>query len=398
MLRAAWPILLAVTAAHARDSVPSSLGLPKDIKLPIGVTVAVYLPAVRRKNHAALNGTAELPDGNALEVSVTAALEDFFTTSFLTAADDDRVYGLLVDVHPDAKMENGDLVMTMPYTVFSKNDAVLIAGTQTSRTPLAGMGVGGDLFTKAALRTAQQVFAEVVTKLHPDGVKYPAVNKMRDLAPQQIVDREHPVSSGTGFFINAAGEVMTAAHVTHDCVLSEVTRDGAILASKVIASSSLLDLAVIDTAAPAPHFLPLRKNTEIILGEAVTNVGFPLQKILAASPNLTRGNISSRGALEGSLGQFQFSAPIQPGSSGGPVVSDGGELLGVTVGTLNAAKLIASGALPQNVNFALDAKFVAKFLHKNNIAFNETAAAPKGDMQTANEAALSSVVAIKCYQ
>jgi hypothetical protein len=123
-----------------------------------------------------------------------------------------------------------------------------------------------------------------------------------------------------------------------------------------------------------------------------------LEGVLAGSPNLTRGNISSRTAMTGSLGLFQFSAPIQPGSSGGPVVSDGGELLGITVGTLNLQALVRNGVLPQNVNFALDARYAAQFMTRNHIDFRTVKPGPKGDAQTANAAALSTVVQLSCYQ
>jgi S1-C subfamily serine protease len=113
----------------------------------------------------------------------------------------------------------------------------------------------------------------------------------------------------------------------------------------------------VDSGKPTDRALPLRIGQTITLGEGVTNVGYPLQGLLADSPNLTRGNVSARAGMKGSVGLFQFSAPIQPGSSGGPVVSDGGELLGVTVSSLNAAALIKDGLLPQNVNFALEAKY-----------------------------------------
>jgi len=96
--------------------------------------------------------------------------------------------------------------------------------------------------------------------------------------------------------------------------------------------------------------------------------------------------------------RLQISAPVQPGSSGGPVVSDGGELLGITVGTLNASALIQQGLLPQNVNFALDARYAAKFLHQSNVEFSEVTPNAKGDMRSANEAALAAVLQLSCYE
>src|SRR5262249_39268424 len=102
--------------------------------------------------------------------------------------------------------------------------------------------------------------------------------------------------------------------------------------------------------------------------------------------------------LTGAAGQFQFSAPIQPGASGGPVVSDGGELLGVTVSTLNAAALAKQGTIPQNVNFALEARYVAKVLPKNALRFTSVEADAHAHAHTANQAALGAVVSVQCYE
>ncbi|MFO1400282.1 MAG: serine protease [Steroidobacteraceae bacterium] len=179
--------------------------------------------------------------------------------------------------------------------------------------------------------------------------------------------------------------------------MTEVQHDGQVLSGKVLARSALLDVAVVDTATPAA-FPALRRGGELVLGEPIVNVGFPLQSLLVATPNLTRGNVSARGALEGSLGQFQFSAPIQPGASGGPVVSDGGELLGIAVGTLNAARLIEKGVLPQNVQLALEARYAAQFMRAHGIEFTEVEPDAHGDSRRGNDAALAAVVRLACYQ
>jgi S1-C subfamily serine protease len=168
---------------------------------------------------------------------------------------------------------------------------------------------------------------------------------------------------------------------------------------KTIAESLLLDLAVIDTGGFAPaHVVPLRAGTNYDLGESVTNIGFPLNGLLTATPNVTRGNVSSRTALNGSIGQFQFSAPVQPGSSGGPVISDTGELLGVTVGTLSVERLIQRGVLPQNVNFALDARYAASFMENNKVSFESVPANRKSDGRSATDITLPAVVQLLCYE
>jgi hypothetical protein len=113
---------------------------------------------------------------------------------------------------------------------------------------------------------------------------------------------------------------------------------------------------------------------------------------------VTRGNISSREALAGAVGQFQFSAPVQPGSSGGPVVSESGELLGVTVASLRVMGLLQRGVIPQNVNFALDARYAEKFMERNKIVFASVPAKRTADVHSATEATLPAVVQVSCYQ
>ena len=213
-----------------------------------------------------------------------------------------------------------------------------------------------------------------------------------------LVSREKPAKSGTGFIINSRGQIMTAAHVVHGCPVVEVKVDGKSVDAHPVAESALLDLAIVDSGHPSDHIIPFRIGTSFDLGEPVTNVGFPLDGVLAGSPNVTRGNVSSRAALAGSLGQFQFSAPIQPGSSGGPVVLDSGELLGVTVATLSVSALIQRGILPQNINFALDARYAAKFMDRNKVSYVSVAANHKSDAHGATEAALAAVVQLICYQ
>jgi S1-C subfamily serine protease len=389
---------IAATNTKAPSPLPKGVTLPKGMTLPNGTTVAAYIPAARRKNrfYVAAGGFWAQP-GRALEDSATATLQGFFNNSFLAALGETRPYGLLLVLHPELKFDQGNITTHLSYRAYDAADKLVLEGKQSGEAPMGDLSSGAG-FYRSATKAMQLVLVDVVTKLTPDPMKFAATGTLGDIDVSLLVNREQQVASGTGFYINASGQVLTAAHVVDGCVVVDVKRDGVAIPGRVVASSHLLDVAVIETGKPIERFLPLRKGQEIVLGEGITNVGYPLQKMLAASPNLTRGNVSSRGALEGSVGQFQFSAPIQPGSSGGPVVSDGGELLGVTVGTLNAAKLAESGVLPQNVNFALDARYVAQFLHKHGVAFTETEPNFKGDMRTANDAALSTVLSLSCYQ
>jgi hypothetical protein len=58
--------------------------------------------------------------------------------------------------------------------------------------------------------------------------------------------------------------------------VAEIKVDGKSTDAKVVAESLLMNLAVIDSGRPSAHFIPWRIGTSFDLGEAVTNVGFPL--------------------------------------------------------------------------------------------------------------------------
>jgi len=60
---------------------------------------------------------------------------------------------------------------------------------------------------------------------------------------------------------------------------------------------------------------------------------------------------------------FQISVPLQPGNSGGALVDERGNVVGVASAKLNAgAALSATGTLPENVNYAVKSSFLLGFL------------------------------------
>jgi S1-C subfamily serine protease len=306
-------------------------------------------------------------------------------------------YGLLVAVQPDWNVDAGNLKLELRYRVYDPAGQMLREGVQVQ---VAGINASGTLggFRAASYKAMQLLLVDILKELKPSAAQFPANGNLAEVPAARLLDKKKAVATGTGFVINKSGQLMTAAHVLRDCLLVEATREGQHFDATQKAASDLLDLAVLDTGRDLGPGLPLRVGQTLMLGESITNVGFPLQDLLSGTPNLTRGNVSARAGLKGSVGQFQFSAPIQPGSSGGPVVSDGGELLGITVSTLNVAALASRGLVPQNVNFALDAKHAAAFMRREGVEFVEVAPRANASMQVANEAALSSVVQLSCYQ
>ena len=68
---------------------------------------------------------------------------------------------------------------------------------------------------------------------------------------------------------------------------------------------------------------------------------------------------------------LQISTPVQPGNSGGPLLDQSGNLVGVVSAKLDALKMMVAtnGDIPQNVNFAIKASIAANFLEANGVAY-----------------------------
>jgi S1-C subfamily serine protease len=163
--------------------------------------------------------------------------------------------------------------------------------------------------------------------------------------------------SGSGFFINAQGDLVTNAHVTNGCTKvtvksGDVTGDG-----DVVYQDRRTDLALVRTRRPSPSFVRLRIAPPVQLAETVVTAGYPLADVLSKQIHITDGAVSALAGGFDNTAWLQFTAPIQPGNSGGPLVDLSGNLVGVNSNSLNPELFNA-----QNVNFAVKTSTVITFL------------------------------------
>jgi S1-C subfamily serine protease len=78
---------------------------------------------------------------------------------------------------------------------------------------------------------------------------------------------------------------------------------------------------------------------------------------------LAKGEIASLSGAGDDARYFQISVPVQPGNSGGALVDERGNVVGVVSAKLSArAALASSGALPENVNYAVKRSYLLSFL------------------------------------
>jgi S1-C subfamily serine protease len=170
---------------------------------------------------------------------------------------------------------------------------------------------------------------------------------------------------GSGFFITRDGYLLTNFHVVRDANKVEVKYKMRVLQAEVIEVDEGNDLALLKV--PGADFAPLAisHKDSADLGDEVFTIGFPNIDMQGIEPKYTDGKISSLAGMQDDPSEYQISVPVQPGNSGGPLCDTNGEVVGIVVARLNDwAALRESGAVPQNVNYAVKAKKALRLLRR----------------------------------
>jgi S1-C subfamily serine protease len=138
--------------------------------------------------------------------------------------------------------------------------------------------------------------------------------------------------------------------------------------ARVVSEHPDVDVAVLSLDAGVFGVLPLAERDALYAGAPVFAFGFPAADVLGSEGKVTDGVISALRGPEGEEHLVQTSAPIQPGSSGGPLLDDAGRVVGLVVATLRSdAFYSAVGELPQNVNWAVRADVLRRVLREAGV-------------------------------
>lgn len=182
-----------------------------------------------------------------------------------------------------------------------------------------------------------------------------------------------PTSSGSGFVVSDDGLVLTNKHVIRGCTTIRVREDGSEpVAASIRALDADDDLALLRPTRKVGNVVAsFRADPAVRPGDDVVAVGYPLSGLLADQVNVSTGSVNALAGLYNDLHLLQMSAPVQPGSSGGPLFDRSGNVVGVVVTKLNA-KIVAeeTGDIPQNVNFAIKGAVARDFLKHSGIPFH----------------------------
>ena len=245
----------------------------------------------------------------------------------------------------------------------------------------------------------------------------------------EIARRLRMGSTGTGFLVNSRGDLVTTAHVVLSGVryrglqftqaqwdsmtllltairdiwvtIGEGEEARAYLAVPVAVAEDL-DLAVLRVCVPPgdeAEFtpLPIGRSDALRIGDYVLGLGFPddgfrdspgeilsliqgtqvheeMQIVRRREPETGRETVSVSGTSPGPLVRFQHSAPTGHGSSGGPLLDRGGNVVGVAYALQSSRRPeIQDDFAPEGLNLAIASDVLKRFLVMNAIPFTEAA-------------------------
>ena len=185
----------------------------------------------------------------------------------------------------------------------------------------------------------------------------------QDLSVEAVVERTSPAvvkivvyditgakkGEGSGFFVGH-GKILTNAHVIEDAYSAEVYGFTSSYEHVTIAKrNDDVDLALLAVEDLEELILTFADGRDLRPGQRVVAIGNPL----GLERTVSDGLISAVRGISGEIQIIQISAPISPGSSGGPLLNMRGLVIGVTS---------ASASEGQNLNFAIGVETLKKFL------------------------------------
>ena len=176
------------------------------------------------------------------------------------------------------------------------------------------------------------------------------------------IEVSNPLAAGTGFFITDDGYLISNNHVVEDGTEIRLVTSERVILAKVVKIDTANDLALLKAEGKFSP-LPIVASKSAHLGNSVVTVGFPDPGLQGFAPKFARGEIAALSGAADDPKYFQISVPVQPGNSGGALVDEHGNVVGVVAAKLSAlAALNTSGALPENVNYAVKSSFLLSFL------------------------------------
>jgi S1-C subfamily serine protease len=211
-----------------------------------------------------------------------------------------------------------------------------------------------DAVPAPALPGSNNVIVDAVEKVGPSVVRIDTtkrvINPLGGLFGRGPTIQQQQ-GQGSGFITRSDGVILTNAHVVDGASDVSVTLpDGRSYSGKVLGADPLTDVAVVKVVASKLPVAPLGDSARVRPGEWAIAIGNPL----GLDNTVTAGIISAiqrtNAVGEGQrVPYIQTDAAVNPGNSGGPLINDRGQVIGINTAIRQAPGAGLSFAVPINV-------------------------------------------------
>ncbi len=175
--------------------------------------------------------------------------------------------------------------------------------------------------------------------------------------------------TGSGFIIGKGKYVITNDHVIYGAKKIAVRNGlGKISSAEVVAKSKKYDLAILKLNKKFKKSLSAKNFAEPLVGEDVISIGYPMTGYFGNDlPVITQGIISK--VFPDKLGIFLTTTDINSGNSGGPIFNLDGNLVGISVATLDKKKIMEeTGNIPTSMGIGIKSNMLKEvFKYKKTI-------------------------------
>jgi S1-C subfamily serine protease len=181
-------------------------------------------------------------------------------------------------------------------------------------------------------------------------------------------DEVREAASGSGFAVSSDGYVITNNHVIEGCQEVAVYDGGRAVPVTVITYDLQNDLALLKgDFTPKTVFALSGDQPELL--QDVYVAGYPFGNEISSSIKVTKGIISSLTGIGNNFSNVQIDAALQVGNSGGPILDEMGNVIGVAVSKLDAKYMYDNfGSIPENTNFGIRSSVVRNILDSNGVS------------------------------
>lgn len=160
------------------------------------------------------------------------------------------------------------------------------------------------------------------------------------------------IKQGSGFFINPDGYIVTNFHVIANAELISAFISEKEYDCTIIFKNEIDDIAVIRVKDTSLRFSPISfSSKDFEVGDEVIALGYPLSSTMGKELKMSSGIVNSIKGFQDDARYFQFSASIEPGNSGGPILNKSGDLIGLITAKYTSAI---------NAGYALSLKNIMK--------------------------------------